>query len=77
MNTSFTKTIQDREFKFQPLEIPDRAGYSVSVKDEEGNQWEFRLFADDDHRYTIEGEHLPEWLPELEDQLNEAVNAHE
>lgn len=77
MNTTFSKDIRGRHFNFHPLEIADKTGYHVNVKDEEGNRWEFRFFAETDHQFKVQGENLPDWLTELESDLNAAVNEHE
>lgn len=77
MSNLFHKEINGRQFNFQPLEFGQESGYSVDVKDEEGVRWEFRMLGDNDHEVKLEGENLPAWITDLEDDLLAAVKEHE
>ena len=76
MNILFNKVIHERQFNFQPLEFGEETGYHVDVKDEENTRWEFRVFRTED-RWRIEGEKLPPWIFEIEEDLGNAIDEHE
>jgi len=75
MSNQFNKVINGRQFNFQSIEIAEKNGYHVDVKDEEGTRWEFRMFDTNDNH--IEAEKLPSWIAGLEEELRRAISEHE
>ncbi len=76
MGSLFVKVINERHYNFQHFEFGEHTGYHVDVKDEEGKRWEFRMMREDD-QWKMKGENLPEWVHDLEQQLGNAIDAHE
>ncbi|CAN5564889.1 hypothetical protein BH11BAC3_BH11BAC3_18380 [soil metagenome] len=76
MNNTFDRVIGNRKFSFVEIEFGDQSGYHVDVKDENGIQWEFRMFHKDGP-LKIEGEKLPDWIAGMENDLIKAINEHE
>ncbi len=76
MSNLFTKTINERQFNFQPFEIGDQTSYHVDVKDEDGTRWEFRMLREAG-QWKMEAEKLPKWIYDVVPQLGETIDEHE
>ena len=76
MSGLFNKMIGDKQYHFQPLEFAEETGYHVDVKDAKCMRWEFRMLYKGD-QWNIEGEDLPDWIPQVTGLLTDAINEHE
>ncbi len=81
MSNLFNKTIDGKQFNFQPIEFAGQSGYHVDVKDEEGTRWEFSILhadANDATRMKIEGpQQLPSWIMDQQATLIKTINEQE
>ena len=83
MHISFIKLIQFtrliraggrlREFNFRKLRDADPETFTVDTVDDRGNRILFRMLKDPGSHWFIQSQILPNWIPEAEDQLHEAI----
>ena len=77
MGNLFSKTINGKQFNFQPIEFGVQSGYHVDVKDEEGTRWEFSILhvdINDGTKMKIEGIKLPGWIMQEQGTLIKIIN---
>ncbi|MEO5893651.1 MAG: hypothetical protein ABIQ31_25580 [Ferruginibacter sp.] len=77
MSNLFNKTIDGKQFNFQPIEFGTQSGYHVDVKDEEGTRWEFSILhadVNDGTKMKIEGIKLPPWIMSLQATLIKVID---
>ena len=77
MSNLFNKTIDGKQFNFQPMSFGNQTGYHVDVKDEEGTRWEFSILhvdMNDRTKMKIEGIQLPAWIMSAQATIIKMIN---
>lgn len=76
-NIHFTKLVKTRdkvrEFNFRLLPNTDRSQFHVDVPDDRGNRIVFKMRKEEGQRWRIADYHLPEWISDYEDRLNDLI----
>jgi len=75
-NVHFTRLVKTadrlREFNFRRIPGNDNALFHVDVPDDRGNRIVFRMHRDD-HQWHIVERHLPNWICDHEQRLNDLI----
>jgi len=80
MSAIFNKTINGRQFNFQPIEFGSTTGYHVDVTDDESTRCEFSILHADENdakKMKIEGTSVPCWIMDLQATLIKVINEQE